>query len=136
MPSFGDTSGLMQLAPFALIFVVFYFLLIRPQQTKAKQHRSMLEALRRGDRVVTGGGIIGTVAKVVSEQEIQIDIADNVRVRVMRDTITTVLARTEPAAAKESDSEKTSAPALAANDGSKPKSLLGALGGMFGPKPK
>jgi preprotein translocase subunit YajC len=136
MPSFGDTSGLMQLAPFALIFVVFYFLLIRPQQTKAKQHRSMLEALRRGDRVVTGGGIIGTVAKVVSEQEIQIDIADNVRVRVMRDTITTVLARTEPAAAKESDSEKTSAPALAANDGGKPKSLLGALGGMFGPKPK
>ena len=136
MQGFGDSSWLMQLAPFALIFVVFYFLLIRPQQTKAKQLRSMLEALRRGDRVVTGGGIIGTVAKVVSEQEIQIDIADNVRVRVMRDTITTVLARTEPAAAKEADSEKAAAPAVAANDGEKPKSLLGALGGMFGPKPK
>jgi len=136
MPSFGDTNGLMQLAPFALIFVVFYFLLIRPQQTKAKQHRAMLQALRRGDRVVTGGGIIGTVGKVVSEQEIQLDIADNVRVRVMRDTISTVLARTEPAAAKEAETDKAAPPALAANDGGKPKSLLSALGDMFGPKPK
>ena len=130
--AFGDTNGLMQLAPFALIFVVFYFLLIRPQQTKAKQHRAMLEALRRGDRVVTGGGIIGTVAKVVSDQEVQIDIAENVRVRVMRDTITAVMAKTEPAPAKEADADK-AAPA-AANDGGKPKSLLTTLGGMFGPK--
>ena len=63
-----DTSSLMQMAPLVLIFVVFYFFLIRPQQTKAKQHRTMLEALRRGDRVVTGGGIIGTVTKVQNDR--------------------------------------------------------------------
>jgi preprotein translocase subunit YajC len=97
---FGDsTSSIMQIAPLALIFVVFYFLLIRPQQTKAKQHRAMLDTLRRGDRVVTGGGIIATVSKVVNEQEILVDIADNVRVRLVRSTITSVLAKTEPVAA-------------------------------------
>ncbi|HXS41776.1 MAG TPA: preprotein translocase subunit YajC [Stellaceae bacterium] len=97
----GDTSSmLVQIAPLALIFVVFYFFLIRPQQQKAKQQRSMLDAIRRGDRVVTGGGIIGTVAKVVNPDEVQIDIADNVRVRVVRSTIAQVLAKTEPVAAK------------------------------------
>ena len=106
--SFGgmDTSSLMQIAPLVLIFVVFYFFLIRPQQTKAKQHRTMLAALRRGDRVVTGGGIIGTVAKVQNEQEVMLDIADGVRVRVLRSTISTVLAKTEPVAAKEKEKEK------------------------------
>lgn len=95
----GDTSSMMyQLAPLALIFVVFYFFLIRPQQQKAKQQRSMLDAIRRGDRVVTGGGLIGTVAKVVSNDEVLIDLADNVRVRAVRTTITQVLAKTEPAA--------------------------------------
>src|SRR5580698_10410938 len=89
----GDsTSTLIQLAPLALIFVVFYFFLIRPQQQKAKQQRSMLDAIRRGDRVVTGGGLIGTVAKVVSNDEVLIDLADNVRVRAVRTTITQVLA--------------------------------------------
>src|ERR1700761_7601387 len=95
----GDTSSMMyQLAPLALIFVVFYFFLIRPQQQKAKQQRSMLDAIRRGDRVVTGGGLIGTVAKVVNNDEVLIDLADNVRVRAVRTTITQVLAKTEPAA--------------------------------------
>src|SRR6185312_3923556 len=97
----GDASSmLVQIAPLALIFVVFYFFLIRPPQQKAKQQRSMLDAIRRGDRVVTGGGIIGTVAKVVNPDEVQIDIADNVRVRVVRSTIAQVLAKTEPVAAK------------------------------------
>lgn len=94
----GDASSMMvQLAPLALIFVVFYFFLIRPQQQKAKQQRSMLDAIRRGDRVVTGGGFIGTVAKVVNNEEVLIDLADNVRVRVVRSTISQVLAKTEPA---------------------------------------
>src|ERR1700751_481627 len=67
----GDTSSMMvQLAPLALIFVVFYFFLIRPQQQKAKQQRAMLDAVRRGDRVVTAGGLIGTIAKVVSNEEV------------------------------------------------------------------
>lgn len=94
----GDASSMMvQLAPLALIFVVFYFFLIRPQQQKAKQQRSMLDAIRRGDRVVTGGGMIGTVAKVVNNEEVLVDLADNVRVRVVRSTISQVLAKTEPA---------------------------------------
>ena len=88
------------IVPMVLVLVVFYFLMIRPQQQKAKEHRTMLSALRRGDRVVTGGGIVGTVAKVVSDDEVLVDIADNVRVRVLRSTITSVLARTEPVAAK------------------------------------
>lgn len=94
----GDASSMMiQLAPLALIFVVFYFFLIRPQQTKAKQQRAMLDAIRRGDRVVTAGGLIGTVAKVVNNDEVLIDLADNVRVRAVRSTISQVLAKTEPA---------------------------------------
>jgi preprotein translocase subunit YajC len=91
------SSMLVQFAPLALIFVVFYFFLIRPQQQKAKQQRSMLDSIRRGDRVVTAGGLIGTVAKVVNNEEVLIDLADNVRVRAVRSTISQVLAKTEPA---------------------------------------
>ncbi|HTV88407.1 MAG TPA: preprotein translocase subunit YajC [Stellaceae bacterium] len=101
-----DQSAVLQFLPLVLIFVVFYFLLIRPQQTKQKQHKSMLEALRRGDRVVTGGGILATVARVVNPDEVELDLAPNVRVRVMRSTITSVLAKTEPVAARESARER------------------------------
>jgi preprotein translocase subunit YajC len=94
-----DQNTLVQFLPLVLIFVVFYFLLIRPQQTKQKQHKTMLEALRRGDRVVTGGGILATVSRVVNPEEVEVDIAPNVRVRVMRNTITSVLAKPEPPAA-------------------------------------
>ena len=81
-----------QFLPLVLIFGVFYFLLIRPQQTRAKEMKAMLAALRRGDRVVTAGGILGTVQRVKEgSNEIEVDIAPNVRVTVMRDTITTVL---------------------------------------------
>src|SRR5205807_9958556 len=103
---FGDPQAMMQFLPLVLIFVVFYFLLIRPQQKRAKEHKVMLGNLRRGDRVVTGGGIIGTVAKVVGDDEVTVDIADGIRVRVLRSTITTVLARTEPVAGKDAAKEE------------------------------
>ena len=96
----GNADTLMQFLPIVLIIVVMYFLLMRPQQQKAKQLKEMLAALRRGDRVVTGGGIIGTIAKVVNDEEVLVEIADGVRVRVARSTITSVLAKTEPVAAK------------------------------------
>ena len=91
-----DASGLLanatQFVPLLLIFGVFYFLLIRPQQTRQKQTRAMLTALRRGDRVVTAGGILATVQRVKEgSDEIEVEIAQNVRVTVLRDTILTVL---------------------------------------------
>ena len=101
-----DQSAMLQFLPLVLIFVVFYFLLIRPQQQKQKTHRSMLEALRRGDRVVTGGGIIGTVNRVTNAEEVEIDIAQGVRVRVLRSTIASVLAKPDPAAAREAANER------------------------------
>lgn len=85
-------GGATQFLPLVLIFGVFYFLLIRPQQARAKQMKAMLAALRRGDRVVTAGGILGTVQRVKEgSDEVEVDIAPNVRVTVLRDTITTVL---------------------------------------------
>jgi preprotein translocase subunit YajC len=104
-----DQSALVQFLPLVLIFVVFYFLLIRPQQKKQKDHRSMLDTLRRGDRVVTGGGIIGTVNRVTTPEEVEVDIAQGVRVRVLRSTISTVLAKPDPAAAREAANERGSA---------------------------
>src|SRR5215813_4879506 len=108
-----DQNALIQFLPLVLIFVVFYFLLIRPQQRKAKDHKTMLDALRRGDRIVTGGGIIGTVARVDSPEEITVDIADGVRVRVLRSTITSVLAKPDPAAAREAAKQREEARAKA-----------------------
>lgn len=93
----GAPDAMLQLLPIVLIFVVFYFLLIRPQQKKMKQHKEMLGALRRGDRIVTGGGIIGTITKVIDDNEVQVEIAEGVRVRVQRPAISGVLAKTEPA---------------------------------------
>jgi len=109
-----DNQGaLIQFLPIVLIFVVFYFLLIRPQQRKAKDHKTILDALRRGDRVVTGGGIIGTVARVESPEEVTVDIADGVRVRVLRSTISSVLAKPDPAAAREAAKQREEARAKA-----------------------
>ena len=101
-----DQSALIQFLPLVLIFVVFYFLLIRPQQKKQKDHRTMLDALRRGDRIVTGGGILGTVNRVVSADEVEVDIASGVRVRLVRSTIASVLAKPDPAAAREAARER------------------------------
>lgn len=101
-----DQNTLVSLLPIFLVVVVFYFLLYRPQQKKQKDHQAMLGALRRGDRVVTGGGIVGVVSKVVGPEEVEVDIASGVRVRVVRSTITSVLAKPEPAAAREAGREK------------------------------
>jgi len=91
-----DLAGILgpatQFLPLVLIFAVFYFLLIRPQQTKQKELKTMITNLRRGDRVVTAGGILGTVQRVKEgTDEIEVDIAPNVRVTVLRDTISTVV---------------------------------------------
>ena len=82
--------------PLILIFVVFYFLLIRPQQKKMKTHKEMLLAARRGDKIVTGGGIIGTITKVDDEQQVTVEIAKDVKVKIRRDSISQVLSKTEP----------------------------------------
>jgi preprotein translocase subunit YajC len=110
---FDNQGALIQFLPLVLIFVVFYFLLIRPQQRKAKDHKTMLDALRRGDRVVTGGGIIGTVARVENPEEVTVDIADGVRVRVLRSTISSVLAKPDPAATREAARQREEARAKA-----------------------
>lgn len=90
-------EGITQFIPLLLIFGIMYFLIIRPQQQKLKQHQKMVEALRRGDQVVTQGGVIGKVSKVKDDNEIEIEIADGVKVRVVRSTIAQVLSKTEPA---------------------------------------
>lgn len=95
----GAGAGIVQFLPLILIFVVFYFLLIRPQQKKMKQHREMLAAIRRGDRIVTGGGIVGNVSKVIDDNEILVEIAEGVRVRVHKPLVSTVLAKSEAVAA-------------------------------------
>ncbi|WP_372840594.1 preprotein translocase subunit YajC [Phaeovulum sp.] len=92
-------SALTQFIPLILIFAIMYFLLIRPQQKKVKEHRKMVEALRRGDQVVTQGGIIGKVAHVREDGELEVEIATGVKVRVVKGTIAQVLSKTEPAAA-------------------------------------
>jgi preprotein translocase subunit YajC len=106
----GLDSQIMSFAPLVLIFVVFYFLLIRPQQKRMKQHKEMLGAIRRGDRVVTSGGIIGTVNKVVNNDELVLEIADGVRVRVMRSGVASVVAKTEPAGTDEDEAAGASKP--------------------------
>lgn len=87
---------LVQFAPFLLIFVVMYFLIIRPQQQKQKVHTQMLKALGRGDVIVTNGGLIGKIVKVVNEQEFQVEIAENVRVRISRAHVQDRVVRGEP----------------------------------------
>ena len=152
----GGLESLLQgpLPMLVMLGLVFYFLLIRPQQTKARKHREMVKALRRGDRVLTQGGMFGTVAKVISDTELQVEIADGVRVRMLRTSITEVLAKTEPLSkdkakdAKPSDDagdvdvageEKEKEPAndqqVAASPAQPaPQGLAGALAKLFGGK--
>ena len=96
----GGGGMIMQFLPFILIIVVFYFLMIRPQQRKMKEHRNQMANLRRGDRVVTGGGLIGIITRVINDAEVQVEIADGVRVRVLKHTITNVLGKGDPAKAE------------------------------------
>ena len=98
---FGGASGdsgsmVMSLLPFALIFVIMYFLILRPQQKRVKQHAELVKNVRRGDTVVTNGGLIGKVTKVIDEDQIEIEIADDVRIRQVRSMITDVRAKGEP----------------------------------------
>jgi preprotein translocase subunit YajC len=93
---FGGGEMITQLLPFALIFVIMYFLILRPQQKRVKTHQEMVKNVRRGDTVVTNGGLIGRVAKVVDESEIEIEIADDVRVRQSRGMIAEVRSKGEP----------------------------------------
>ena len=99
-PAFAQAAGarggfdLMALAPLVLIFVVFYFLLIRPQQKRAKEHKEMLTKIRRNDRIVTNGGLIGKVAKVIDDRdELEVELADNVRVKVRRGMVAEVVSK-------------------------------------------
>ncbi|MCV6594213.1 MAG: preprotein translocase subunit YajC [Silicimonas sp.] len=94
----GAGASLMAQLPFFIaIFAIFYFLLIRPQQKKLKEHQAMVEALRRGDQVVTQGGVVGKVTKVRDDGEVEIEIAKDVNIRVIKHTIQTVRSKTEPA---------------------------------------
>lgn len=91
-------QGLESFIPLILIFGIMYFLLIRPQQKKLKEHQAMVAALRRGDQVITQGGLVGKVTKVKDESnEVEVEIASGVNVRVIRTTIATVMNKTEPA---------------------------------------
>jgi preprotein translocase subunit YajC len=90
-------QGIQQFVPLILIFAIMYFLLIRPQQKKVKEHKAMVDGLRRGDQVVTQGGLIGKVVKVKDDGELEIELAENVKVRVVQSTIATVVSKTEPA---------------------------------------
>ncbi len=93
-----EGGAVFQFLPLILIFAIMYFLLIRPQQKKVKEHQAMVEALRRGDQVITQGGIIGKVTKVKEDGEIEVEVAEGVRVRIVKSTVAQVLSKTEPAA--------------------------------------
>jgi preprotein translocase subunit YajC len=125
----GSGDFLVLLFPLVLIFIVFYFLLIRPQQSKMKAQKEMLSGVKRGDRVVTGGGFIGLVTKVISDNELQVELADGVRVRVIKQTITDILTRGESVRGTKDaeDDEKPMLPPAAATP--ERKSLLGSLFG-------
>lgn len=117
----GGASALQAFMPMILIAAVFYFLLIRPQQKKMKEHKAMLDAARRGDKVVTGGGIIGTIVKVTNDEELLVEIADDVKVRIQRGTLSAVLSKTEPVKAESNDNASNAN----ASVGDKLKNMLG-----------
>jgi preprotein translocase subunit YajC len=102
----GGFGGMESLLPLVLIFVVFYFLLIRPQQKKAKAHREMLGNLHRGDRIVTNGGLIGKITRIPNDAELILEIAEGVKVRVLRGMISEVSAKTERARDRKRDQEE------------------------------
>ena len=81
-----ESSGIGQFIPLILIFVIFYFFLIRPQQKKVKEHKAMVESLKKGDKVVTSGGITGTISRVIDNDKVAVEIADNVTVEIVRGT--------------------------------------------------
>lgn len=102
-PAFAQAAGapagglIGAVAPLILIFVIFWFLIIRPQQKRLKEHKEMVSNLRRGDTIVTGGGLIGKVTKILDDNDVQIEIAENVRVRIARHMVADLRNRSEPA---------------------------------------
>jgi preprotein translocase subunit YajC len=103
-PAFAQTAGgaagaFTSFVPLILIFAIMYFLLIRPQQKKLKEHKAMVEALRRGDQVLTQGGIVAKVTKILEDGMIEVEISEGVKVKVIKHTIAQVMSKTEPASA-------------------------------------
>ncbi|HUN50526.1 MAG TPA: preprotein translocase subunit YajC [Candidatus Sulfotelmatobacter sp.] len=124
----SNLGNVEQFLPFVLIFVAFYFLLIRPQQKRAQDLKRMIESVRRGDTVVTAGGVLGKVTKVMEDSTVQVEIAENVRVRVVKSTIAEVRAKGE---AVREGAGKAEAPA---NDGKSADTAhtdAGKKGGLF-----
>ena len=118
----GGSDMFVSFLPLVLIFVVFYFLLIRPQQKRAKDHKTMIAAVRRGDTVVTAGGVIGKVTKVKEDGNLQVEIADNIRVNVVGGTLSEVRRKGEPADGK---------PASKSGDGDRQEGVAGVVGGLL-----
>ena len=90
-----NSSGFAQFIPLILIFVIFYFFLIRPQQKRVKDHKAMVASLKRGDEIITSGGIIGTIDRVMEDDRIEVTIGENTRVQIIRSTITSLLKKEE-----------------------------------------
>ena len=88
-------SGIAQLIPLILIFIIFYFFLIRPQQKRVKDHKAMVESLKRGDEIITSGGIIGIVDRVMEDERIEVTIGENTKVQIIRSTVTSLLKKEE-----------------------------------------
>jgi len=102
-PAFAQAAGaasggdvILQMVPFALILLIMYFLIMRPQQKRAKEHADLIKNVRRGDSVVTNGGLIGKITKVIDDAELELEVAPNVRVRVARGMIADVRSKGEP----------------------------------------
>ena len=132
----GGGSMLTQLMPLVLIFAVFYFLLIRPQQKKAKEHKAMISAVRRGDKVVTAGGIMGKITKVYDDDRAMVEIADGVRIEVVQSTLPAVMSKSEPAdggSDKKSD-KKDDGDDKSDDKGSDDAKPAGRLAGLLGKK--
>ena len=130
-PAYAQAAGggaggfdIVTLLPLVLIFVVFYFLLIRPQQKRVKEHKAMIEAVRRGDTIVTNGGVIGKVTKVKDDQTVQVEIAEGVRINVVRGMIAEVRSKSEPAPDSGSSADSGASPS--GGDGEK-RGLLSRL---------
>ena len=92
-----DAAGIGQFIPLILIFVIFYFFLIRPQQKKVKEHKKMVESLKRGDKIITSGGIVGTVERVIDNDKVEVVISENVKVEIIKSTgIQALVSNIEP----------------------------------------
>lgn len=103
-----ETSLLLQFLPFVLIFVIMYFLIIRPQQRRVREHQEMVKNLRRGDQVVTSGGMIAKITRVLDDNEVEVEVSEGVKVRMIRQTISEVRSKSEPVSDSDDSSEGSS----------------------------